>query len=416
MSNILNIQQQIKQNAEELSEYLSDLRKWSENKNQESKSQARTAIKQRNLPPVRNTETIKHTEPSSTKKSTEEQPDSDETKAVSLKNQGNVHFKNKEYKKAIEFYNKSLMIKEDPILYCNRSAAQFHLKKYEASELDASKAIILDQSYTKAYIRRAFARRELHNYEGSVQDFEKALQLDPNNKEAMRELEKVKKLLQEQRKKEKENQPKKRMVIEEVEEEEIEEIVTPSASKLPSSKKAEERKPEQPISKHIQQTVAKAKKEPETKQPSTSTDSTSKVAKQSPIASLPKIRVQIPTQPPLNSYEFEKTFNELDREDFYEYLKIIPPANFSRLFKESLTDKMLNIIIESLEKVFLKSDELAERALEILENISKVSRFDMIIMFLNDKDKKQIETLFKTLQAKLPSRSEQIKKLKSKFE
>ncbi len=77
---------------------------------------------------------------------------------------------------------------------------------------------------------------------------------------------------------------------------------------------------------------------------------------------------------------------------------------------------MLNIIIESLEKVFLKSDELAERALEILENISKVSRFDMIIMFLNDKDKKQIEILFKTLQAKLPSRSEQIKKLKSKFE
>lgn len=77
---------------------------------------------------------------------------------------------------------------------------------------------------------------------------------------------------------------------------------------------------------------------------------------------------------------------------------------------------MLNIIMESLEKVFLKSDELAERALEILENISKVSRFDMIIMFLNDADKKRIEILCKALQEKLPSRSEQIKKLKSKFE
>lgn len=324
MSNILNIQQQIKQNAEELSEYLSDLREWSENKNRESKPQARAASKQRNLPPVRNTETVKRTESPPKKVSTKEQLDNEETEAVSLKNQGNVHFKNKEYKKAIGFYNKSLMIKEDPILYCNRSATQFHLKNYEASELDASKAIILDHSYTKAYIRRAFVRRELHNYEGSVQDFEKALQLDPNNKEAMRELEKVKKLLEEQRKKDKENQPKKRMVIEEVEEEEeIEEIVTPSASKLPASKKVKEKKPEQSISKPTPQTASKVgKKESEKKQPATSTDSTSKITKGSPITSLPKIRVQIPTQPPLNSYEFEKTFNEIDREDFYEYLKV----------------------------------------------------------------------------------------------
>ena len=54
----------------------------------------------------------------------------DDAKALTFKNEGNEFFRNKNFAKAIESYNKSLRLKEDPVLYCNRSAAQFQLKKY----------------------------------------------------------------------------------------------------------------------------------------------------------------------------------------------------------------------------------------------------------------------------------------------
>jgi tetratricopeptide (TPR) repeat protein len=54
----------------------------------------------------------------------------DDAKALSFKNEGNQYFRNKNFTKAIEYYNKSLQIKEDPVLYCNRSAANYQIKKY----------------------------------------------------------------------------------------------------------------------------------------------------------------------------------------------------------------------------------------------------------------------------------------------
>jgi tetratricopeptide (TPR) repeat protein len=73
---------------------------------------------------------------------------------------------------------------------------------FQVAELDSSKAITLDHTYGKAYARRAYARRELQNYSGALQDFEKSVTLDPNNKEAVRELQKTKQLLEQKIKEE----------------------------------------------------------------------------------------------------------------------------------------------------------------------------------------------------------------------
>ena len=139
---------------------------------------------------------------------------------------------------------------------------------------------------------------------------------------------------------------------------------------------------------------------------------------------IPKIRVKIPTNPPNNSYEFEKAFNELDRQDFYEYLKIIPPVSFGRIFKESLTEKILNSIVEGLTRVFTVDEgdegrtELAERALQIMGHLTRVGRFDMIVMFLSDEEKRGTEQLFDLLAQKLKHDEKlmvELKRVRSKY-
>merc|ERR1719291_473438 len=70
--------------------------------------------------------------------------------------------------------------------------ALLKLGLYEAANVDASVALTLDPTYTKAYLRRAIARRELADLEGALRDCEKALQLEPKNKQAKEELEKTK--------------------------------------------------------------------------------------------------------------------------------------------------------------------------------------------------------------------------------
>ena len=228
---------------------------------------------------------------------------------------------------------------------------------YTAAELDSSKAITLDHSYAKAYARRGFARRELSNFEGALQDFERTIALDPSNKEAQREAEKVRKMLEQKRKEEREKQPKKRMVIEEIDEEEekieaekeeeIEEFVTPSATKLnyenrqnqpdPTKAKEQQKPTTQPVQTKSQpkttpipttKTEPVSQKQPEqtTKSQPVEQKSQAKPATVKPAAKkldVPKIRVKVPTNPPTSSYEFEKVFNELEKSDFYEYLKVI---------------------------------------------------------------------------------------------
>merc|ERR1719245_232256 len=70
--------------------------------------------------------------------------------------------------------------------------ALLKLGRYEQANADASVALSLDPTYTKAYLRRATARRELGDLEGALRDCEKALELEPKNKQAKDELEKTK--------------------------------------------------------------------------------------------------------------------------------------------------------------------------------------------------------------------------------
>ncbi|XP_068132699.1 RNA polymerase II-associated protein 3 [Hyperolius riggenbachi] len=121
----------------------------------------------------------------------------DTGKALSEKEKGNNYFRAGKYDDAVECYTKGM--NADPynaVLPTNRASAFFRLKKYAVAESDCNLAIALDRNYPKAYARRGAARLALKNLRGAKEDYEKVLELDPENFEATNELKKINKELE----------------------------------------------------------------------------------------------------------------------------------------------------------------------------------------------------------------------------
>ncbi|KAJ6653630.1 hypothetical protein lerEdw1_009006 [Lerista edwardsae] len=120
----------------------------------------------------------------------------DTEKALAEKEKGNNYFKQGNYDAAIECYTKGMNADPyNPVLPTNRASAFFRLKKYSVSESDCSLALALNKNYAKAYARRGAARCALQNFEGAKEDYEKVLELDADNLEAKCELRKIEQTL-----------------------------------------------------------------------------------------------------------------------------------------------------------------------------------------------------------------------------
>ncbi|XP_014488516.1 PREDICTED: tetratricopeptide repeat protein 1 [Dinoponera quadriceps] len=112
-------------------------------------------------------------------------------KAEKLKNEGNVLYKDGEYAQAISIYTQGLQTcplaydKERSILYANRAAAKTKCQTEKDSAIsDCTKAIELNSSYVKAYIRRAQLYEETDKLDEALDDFKKVLTFDPSHTEA----------------------------------------------------------------------------------------------------------------------------------------------------------------------------------------------------------------------------------------
>ncbi|KAL1767606.1 RNA polymerase II-associated protein 3 [Sigmodon hispidus] len=238
-SKAVELQLQVKQNAEELQDFMRDLEHWENDiKQKDLELRRQSGVPEENLPPIRNGNfrkkkkgkakdslNSKKTKEENTKNriksydydawakldvdsildeldkedSVSQESESEEDgvrvdsqKALVLKEKGNKYFKQGKYDEAVECYTKGMHADPyNPVLPTNRASAYFRLKKYAVAESDCNLAIALSRSYTKAYARRGAARFALQKLEEAREDYEKVLELEPNNFEATNELRKI---------------------------------------------------------------------------------------------------------------------------------------------------------------------------------------------------------------------------------
>ncbi|XP_016122206.1 dnaJ homolog subfamily C member 7-like, partial [Sinocyclocheilus grahami] len=86
------------------------------------------------------------------------------------KEEGNKAFKEGSFEEAYGLYSEALTIDPNNIktnakLYCNRATVGSKLNKLEQAIEDCTKAIKLDETYIKAYLRRAQCYMDTEQYE-----------------------------------------------------------------------------------------------------------------------------------------------------------------------------------------------------------------------------------------------------------
>ncbi|XP_019751906.1 RNA polymerase II-associated protein 3 isoform X1 [Hippocampus comes] len=239
----LELQMQMRQNAEDLQSFMKDLATWETDMKTKDEQLRRgeQGIPKPNLPPVRNKDYKAKTrakkkmkmangdckaEETDTKKpprirsndyqswdkfdvakaleevDKEESPtesdseEADQERAFAEKEKGNAFFKEGKYDDAIECYSRGMAADPyNPVLPTNRATAFYRLKKYAVAESDCNLALALDGNYFKAYARRGAVRVALKNYEAALEDYQTVLKLDPGNLEAQNEEKKIKQML-----------------------------------------------------------------------------------------------------------------------------------------------------------------------------------------------------------------------------
>ncbi|NXM03106.1 RPAP3 protein, partial [Tyrannus savana] len=237
----IELQLQMKQNAEELQDFVRELESWEKDiKEVDSELRKQSGVPEENLPPIRNKafkkkKKSKSKVPSkitseenkknkiksydyeawgkldvdkileeldkedSTHDSVSPESDSEEDgirvdaeKALAEKEKGNNYFKQGNFDEAIKCYTRGMHSDPyNPVLPTNRASAFYRMKKFSVAESDCNLALALDKNYVKAYMRRGAARFALKNLQGAKEDYEKVLELDANNFEAKNELKKI---------------------------------------------------------------------------------------------------------------------------------------------------------------------------------------------------------------------------------
>ncbi|XP_063989541.1 tetratricopeptide repeat protein 1 [Diachasmimorpha longicaudata] len=120
----------------------------------------------------------------------EEEKEKLKTEAEELKNEGNSLFKSSEFREAMVKYTQALQTcplaytTDRAILFANRGAARAKCEERTLAIEDCSKAIELNLTYLKAYLRRAQLYEQEDKLDEALADFKKILELDPQNTDA----------------------------------------------------------------------------------------------------------------------------------------------------------------------------------------------------------------------------------------
>ncbi|KAF5187104.1 Rna polymerase ii-associated protein [Thalictrum thalictroides] len=307
--------------------------------------------------------------------------------AASEKDLGNDFFKQKKFKEAIDCYSRSIALSPTAVAFANRAMAYLKVKRFEEAENDCTEALNLDDRYIKAYSRRATARKELGKRKGSFEDSEFALRLEPQNQELKKQYAEAKAMY------DKENLEKASRIMKnsaqaaqnvQTNENRIEEVEsTRSRSRREESNGSQQRK-----------TLSSGADSSKKNHPMREREIRNAVQElASRAASRAMAEAEKNITPPTSAYEFETSWKRLsgDRSLQACLLKAITPSTLPQLFKNSLSAPLLIDIIKCIATFFWEEMDLA---INLLDSLTKVSRFDMIIMCLLSADKFDLQKMW----------------------
>jgi len=234
---VLEVQNQIRENSDELQKYLLDLESWErEMKKKEEDLKLIQTVPDEEIPPVRNllyrskrknrhkklkdknhvanktsvtgtdyqawekfdvNSELKQIDEEAKQSSASENSENEDEfcrqkrkqLAILHKDKGNAFFKSGNYDSAINSYTTGIQLDpENPLLAANRAMAFLKKEQYQSAENDCTLCLSIDPTYVKAYLRRGTARKNLNKISLAKADFSKVLEFEPDNKQAHAEL------------------------------------------------------------------------------------------------------------------------------------------------------------------------------------------------------------------------------------
>lgn len=421
MNKAAHLQTQVKQNNADLTDFLKDLTRWEEKVKHEDKNLKSERELEEKLPPVRSrTQKKKSVEPCATPKvkgnkearissydydawskfdvakaceSVEKEDENDEKgeqeigsgsddenneaidqvriqqsiqKSIMEKEKGNQMFKEGKYDAAINRYTSAISLNpRNPVLYANRGMALLKKEHFAAAEQDCDVALQLDPSYSKAISRRGTARKKMKKYTESLDDFNLLLKVEPTNQQAKNEIKELKVILSR-------NDEKGKSKIEAL-----------SSDQGNVDAKSRTRRSNKPLKRIPITEIGFDESESKENQKSKTKKSQSTVK----VASVETFELLVP----VTSFMFETEFKKLknDEEKLYQYMKIIPIAEYNKLFYHSV-DNVISPFLSIFKNCYVRYQVPFHKEMEAL---ARLSRFQMAVMFLSGKDKEIVKQL-----------------------
>ncbi|CAH3190861.1 unnamed protein product [Porites evermanni] len=312
-------------------------------------------------------------------------------KFAQSKEKGNALVKQNLYDEAVACYTECIEIDpENVAVYTNRALCYLRLNQDELAIQDTTEALRLQPDNVKALFRRALAKKALNQYDSAARDLFQLQKIEPKNAAAKKELEVVLDLCRKERRES-----------------------TEKGTKTKKTKKGKEKKEQQ------KPQVTQEEKPQKWRRITVKDVQYDDEDDEQPVSQEPMEQSSIrqPEKIPLNPsdrntgkpvklvkttpYDFFQAWNSVKKGSYKDYADLLRQLDTKRLAKvlsNKLEAPMLSSIIAALSQEIAPQGE-ESLAFDILEQLTHVERFDMVLLFMSAKEKNELQQLFSKLQA-----------------
>ncbi|GMF14461.1 unnamed protein product [Phytophthora fragariaefolia] len=324
------------------------------------------------------------------------------------KEEGNAHYKRGDYVAAIKSYTRCLGYNpQNAVVLSNRAMAYLKNREFANAEDDCTLALKADPTYVKSYSRRGTARNSLGKHRLALLDFQQAATLDPKSLQIQTQLQSTRELVRTAIKR----APKRTEFS-------IEVIDESTSSKMLGPEQDSDGAENKENVGVLQQAMSGPGTATKQKSPLQETDP--KLSKASSITALAQtepntkkkssvILPRLPKKSPSSSYEFGRVWKTLalrgdsDQRSRLtnlraDYLRMIDPSALRTIFKTGIESDVLCDVFHIFRHAVLCLSDSSTTASEgstsfvfaFTSELTKVTRFNMTIMLLSDKEKEDM--------------------------